>query len=59
MNARSHTPSRLLLYQFGTWFTTGVFSAGTVAGLAVLALLLYLLLRPNPYAKKLSPAVPA
>ena len=49
----------LLLYQFGTWFTTGVFSAGTVAGLAVLALLLYLLLRPNPYAKKLSPAVPA
>lgn len=41
----------LILFQLGTWFTTGVFGAGTVAGLLVLAALLYLLFRRNPYRR--------
>ncbi len=39
----------LLFYQSGLFLTTGVFTVGTLAALAVLALLLYLLVRPNPY----------
>ena len=38
----------LMVFQFGMLFTQG-FSLGTVAALAVLTLLLFLLLRKNPY----------
>lgn len=42
----------LMVYQIGGWATGELaFSFGTVCGLLVLALYLYLLFRPNPYAK--------
>ena len=39
----------LCVYQIGSVLTGGAFGAGTVAGIVVLAVLLYLLLRPDPY----------
>ncbi|WP_202615282.1 ferrous iron transport protein B [Traorella massiliensis] len=36
----------LIIYQLGTWITTGVFGIETIFGIVVLAGLLYLLLRP-------------
>lgn len=39
----------MITYQLGVWFGSGVFTAGTAVALALLALLLYLLLRKNPY----------
>lgn len=42
----------LMVYQIGGWATGELaFGFGTVCGLLVLALYLYLLFRPNPYAK--------
>ena len=39
----------MMIYQFGMLFTTGAFGAGTVAALMILALMLYMLLRKDPY----------
>lgn len=39
----------LCVYQIGSVLTGGAFGVGTVAGIVVLAVLLYLLLRPDPY----------
>lgn len=39
----------LIIYQVGTFITTGVFTFGTVLGFAAIALLIYLLVRKNPY----------
>ena len=36
----------LCIYQLGTWFTTGTFGVGAAAALLVIALFIYLLLRP-------------
>ena len=38
----------LMIYQIGMLFT-GVFSVGTVVAIALLAAMLYLLVRKNPY----------
>lgn len=37
----------LMVYQFGTFFTGGVFTVGTAVAFAVLAIFLYLLFRPE------------
>lgn len=37
-----------LVYQFGTWITTGTFGTGQTAAIIVALLLLWQLLRPNP-----------
>ncbi|MEN6593784.1 MAG: ferrous iron transport protein B [Clostridiaceae bacterium] len=42
----------LIVFQLGSWCSLGAFTAGTGIALALLALLLYLLLRKNPYEKK-------
>lgn len=42
----------LVTYQLGRWFGGNGFGVGTAVALAVLAALLYLLLRKNPYEKK-------
>ena len=49
-----------ILYQLITLFTTGVFTGWTVLGFAFLALLVFLLVRPNPYEKerRLSSSIP-
>lgn len=39
----------LIIYQVGTFATTGVFTFGTVLGFAAIVLLVYLLVRKNPY----------
>ena len=39
----------LITYQLGSLFLTGAFGVGTVAALAVLAFLIFLLVRPNKY----------
>ena len=39
----------LITYQLGSLFLTGAFGVGTVAALAVLAFLIFLLVRPNRY----------
>ena len=39
----------LCVYQIGSVLTGGAFGVGTVAGIVVLAVLLYLLFRPDPY----------
>ena len=48
----------LLIYQLGSWLITGVFGLGTIVAVILLAVLVYLLLRPNPqeHAKKLKSA---
>lgn len=38
----------LLIYQLGTWFLSGVFGIGTLVAVVLLAVLVYLLVRPNP-----------
>ncbi|WP_320958189.1 ferrous iron transport protein B, partial [Enterocloster asparagiformis] len=44
----------LCIYQLGTWFTTGTFGIGAVAALLVIALFIYLLLRPYREGKSLT-----
>jgi ferrous iron transport protein B len=39
----------LCIYQFGTWFTTGVFGAGTVVAIVIVIGFLYMLFRKNKY----------
>ena len=41
----------LIVYQLGLFFTRGTFGVGTIAGFLALAILVYALLRPNPYEK--------
>ena len=41
----------LMVYQFGTFFTTGEFTIWTAAAFAVLALFIYLIFRKNKYVK--------
>lgn len=48
----------LCLYQLGSFFTGGGFSAGTAAALIVLAGFLYLLLRPYPEDRKTGKSAP-
>lgn len=40
----------LIIYQVGTFFTTGNFTIGTVFGFGAIAFLIYMLVRKNPYA---------
>ncbi len=42
----------LLVYQLGTWATTGVFGTGQVVACAIAAVILYMIVRPNKYAVK-------
>ena len=42
----------LMIFQFGTFFTGGTFNIWTAIAFAVLAVILYLLFRPNKYKKK-------
>lgn len=42
----------LIIYQLGALFTGGAFGAGTVAAILVLALIVFLLVRPDPYKKR-------
>ncbi len=39
----------LIVYQLGTYITSGIFSIGTIAALVVLSVLIYLLVRKNKY----------
>ena len=39
----------LIVYQLGSLFLTSVFGVGTVAALLLLAVLIFLVVRPNPY----------
>lgn len=41
----------LIIFQLGNWFTTGVLSIGTVVGILLLAVMVYLLVRPAPDGK--------
>lgn len=43
----------MIVYQLGTYITGGGFSAGTAAALLLLAGLIFLLFRPNPYKNKI------
>lgn len=38
----------LMIYQLGSWFTTGILSVGTIVGILLLAAMVYLLVRPAP-----------
>ena len=50
----------LMIYQFGTWATTGQFGIGTVVAIIVLALILFQLFRPMPqYGKDADASVSA
>ncbi|MDO4265106.1 MAG: ferrous iron transport protein B [Eubacteriales bacterium] len=42
----------LMIYQFGALFEGGSFGIGTVAAIIVLAVMLYMLFRPDPYKNK-------
>ncbi len=42
----------LIVYQFGLFLSGGAFAAGTAAAIAVLLILAYLVLRRNPYEKR-------
>ena len=42
----------LMIYQLGTWFVTGTFHLGTLAGIILLAVMVWLLVRPNPANRK-------
>ena len=42
----------LIVFQLGSWFGTGAFTLGTGVAILLLAFLLYLLFRKNPYEKK-------
>ena len=39
----------LCVYQLGTWFLTGAFGAWTVVALVLVAVMLFMLFRPDPY----------
>jgi len=41
----------LIVFQLGSWIATGVFTIATGIAIALLAFLLYMLLRKNPYDK--------
>ena len=41
----------LIIFQLGNWFTTGVLSVGTIVGILLLAVMVYLLVRPAPDGK--------
>ena len=41
----------LIIFQLGNWFTTGILSIGTVVGILLLAVMVYLLVRPAPDGK--------
>lgn len=41
----------LIIFQLGNWFTTGILSIGTVVGILLLAVIVYLLVRPAPDGK--------
>lgn len=41
----------LIIFQLGNWFTTGVPSVGTIVGILLLAVMVYLLVRPAPDGK--------
>lgn len=41
----------LIIFQLGNWFTTGILSIGTVIGILLLAVMVYLLVRPAPDGK--------
>lgn len=51
----------LIIFQLGAWFTTGIFTFGTVVGWICVAALIYLLFRPasKPKAPEASTAVEA
>lgn len=42
----------MIVYQLGTWIGTGAFTIATGVAILLLAFLLYMLLRKNPYEKK-------
>ena len=42
----------LIVYQLGSWFGTGAFTIGTGVAILLLAFLLFMLFRRNPYEKK-------
>lgn len=42
----------LLVFQFGTWVTTGVFGTGQAVACAIAAAILYMIVRPNKYLRK-------
>ena len=42
-----------MIYQLGNWFVSGTFGLGTLAGIILLAAIIWLLVRPNPTDKKL------
>jgi len=44
----------LMIYQFGTFASGGGFSVGTAAAVVVLALFIYMLVRPNKYENTLN-----
>lgn len=46
----------LMVYQFGSWFIGGGNLIGTAIAAAILCLILYMLLRPNKYEKKVGDA---
>lgn len=41
----------LIIFQLGNWFTTGILSIGTVVSILLLAVMVYLLVRPAPDGK--------
>ncbi len=41
----------LIIFQLGNWFTTGILSIGTFVGILLLAVMVYLLVRPAPDGK--------
>ena len=41
----------LIIFQLGNWVTTGILSIGTVVGILLLAVMVYLLVRPAPDGK--------
>ena len=43
----------LIIFQLGNWFTTGILSIGTVVGILLLAVMVYLLVRPAPDGKSI------
>ena len=42
----------LIVFQLGSWISTGIFTVVTGVAILILAFLLYLLFRKNPYEKK-------
>ncbi|MPN07632.1 hypothetical protein SDC9_154903 [bioreactor metagenome] len=44
----------LIVFQLGSWIESRIFSIGTIAAIVLASLLFYLLLRKNPYEKKIA-----